>query len=834
MNISKLGASHSMFTRVRRNVAILLGGNGIASMLGFAALAFNTRALGPELLGILALLQAFVGVVSKLFSFDTWQPVLKFGAEAHAANDNARLRDVVVLGFLYDLAGAVAATVAGFSIVAFALPIFGIEPQYQVFAAVFAATLLFGTTSSVSGLLRLFGRFGLITGIQVGASAGGLVAAVALWLFNAPFTAYVIAYASLIAAQSCAVLVVGAILWRRHRLPTLFAPCFEDRKLRRAFLQFSWSASALSTINVLRQNADVFVIASLMGPAATGLYKVAAQLASLITRFGNPLQQALFPEIAGLIAKGDLGRLRRMLAVAFLAGMALLVVIVVGAATLGDMAVQLVGGAQFTGAAAPLFWLAVAYGLSVAGFYIRPIVVNLIGPVFHLFTYLIATVAFIPALYLGVTAFGVAGAGLSQVAFTVVWFMLNGAILARRLKITSCELTEGFRKILGVVLSPLKSPVTRVIGRRRLRSDVKVIAEVAQPDRHVWAGYYDLPIISPNGQQITYHAWEPGEDSVEFGIFDLRRGAFTTIGRTRAWSFQFGTRLQFISNDVVLHYEERDGTIATCFRSLFDGRVLRRLEGFAYYSVSASQSFMTALNYPHIKKHRSGYGFLCPSHDVDAALIIFDLRTPMATVLWRLDLNDCAKLARRATGDDSIQKEAVHLNCPAFSPDEQKVAFVVASFAGKRRQQLYVSQWNNGKQFLCPLRSASHFCWTSDDEISVFGQDERGISGYWYWELGADKLRPMGMAWPGFDGHQSRHPLRSDIWLTDSYPDRLGYQSLYVIAGNKRRRIADFYGPLGMAFDKCDLHPRWSPQGDMAVVDTAYSGFRRTLVLRMS
>jgi hypothetical protein len=110
----KLSASHNMFSRVRRNVVILLTGNGIASLLGFAALTFNARALGPEQLGILGLLQAFV-VVTSVFSFDTWQPVIKFGAEAQAAEDGERLRDIVMFGFVYDLAGALAATLRAFN-----------------------------------------------------------------------------------------------------------------------------------------------------------------------------------------------------------------------------------------------------------------------------------------------------------------------------------------------------------------------------------------------------------------------------------------------------------------------------------------------------------------------------------------------------------------------------------------------------------------------------------------------------------------------------------------------------------------------------------------------
>jgi len=444
---TKQGATHNMFSRVRRNVAILLGGNGVASVLGFVSLAFNARALGPEQLGVLALLQAFVVVVTSVFYFDTWQPVIKFGAEAQAAKDGERLRDIVMLGFVYDLAGALAATVIGFAIVIFSLPLIGIEPQYQTFAKIYCVTILFSSYSSAKGVLRLFGRFELLTAVQVGTSATSLAAAASLWFFQAPFTAYVVTYAGLTAAQSCAIILVAIALWRSHQLPTLIAPRFNDLLLRKAFMRFSWSTSGLSTLNVVRQSADAFVLAALLGPAATGIYKVATQIASLVSRFGDPLQQVMFPEIASLIAQSEYLRLRRMLVSAFLAGMALLIVVVTGMAVIGGMAVQVVGGAAYTAAAVPLLWLTFSHGLLASGFYLRPTVVILISPATYLVYYIAATVVFIPALYFGITLFGIAGAGLSQAAFTVIWFALNANVLANRLKITPSDLKDAFRHL---------------------------------------------------------------------------------------------------------------------------------------------------------------------------------------------------------------------------------------------------------------------------------------------------------------------------------------------------------------------------------------------------
>ena len=422
-----------MSVHLRRNFVVLLSGNGLSSIFGFFTLAFNARALGPELLGVLALLQSFVVVVSSIFSFDTWQPVIKFGAEAQASKDDEKLRDIVVLGFLYDLVGAFAATAVGVAIVLFGLPFLGITSEYQYFAAIFSASIIFVSYSTAKGVLRLFGRFDLLTAIQTGISAAGLAVAVLLWHFQATFIAYVISYASLIVVQSFLIFTVVIVLWYSGDLPSLAAPRFDDQALSKAFMWFSWSTSGLSTLNVLRQHADSFVLATMLGPAATGIYKVASQIASLVSRIGDPLQQVVFPEIATLVAKSEHARLRKILVSAIILGIVSLSFVVSGAAVFGEIAIQIVGGTGYAAATIPLLWLVLSNGLAVTGFYLRPTVVTLISPEAYLYYSFIASLIFVAALYLSIDGFGIAGAGLAQVVFTIVWYFLNFSAISRRL-----------------------------------------------------------------------------------------------------------------------------------------------------------------------------------------------------------------------------------------------------------------------------------------------------------------------------------------------------------------------------------------------------------------
>ena len=83
------------------------------------------------------------------------------------------------------------------------------------------------------------------------------------------------------------------------------------------------------------------------------------------------------------------------------------------------------------------------------------------------------------------------------------------------------------------------------------------------------------------------------------------------------------------------------------------------------------------------------------------------------------------------------------------------------------------------------------------------------------------------------DGHPSFSPDRK--WLiTDSYPDttRKRHLLLYNIEDKKLIEIGAFYDPFHFRNEKrCDLHPRWSPDGNLISIDSAYTGKRNTYII---
>ncbi|MCG5484571.1 MAG: oligosaccharide flippase family protein, partial [Sinorhizobium meliloti] len=106
--LKKIGSLRQILSREKtmlerlQSIAHLLTGNILSSVIGLIGFALTARALGPAGYGILALCFSYTRAVERIVSFQSWQPLIKYGAHSLAENadDATELRALLKFGLL--------------------------------------------------------------------------------------------------------------------------------------------------------------------------------------------------------------------------------------------------------------------------------------------------------------------------------------------------------------------------------------------------------------------------------------------------------------------------------------------------------------------------------------------------------------------------------------------------------------------------------------------------------------------------------------------------------------------------------------------------------------
>ena len=412
------GYRSSIVRRILGNFAIVLGGNGLTAVLGLIALGLNARALGTEGIGALALITTTAALVTRVFAFQSWVPLIKLGAEALETGDRSRVANLARVGLVLDFGAGLIGTIFGIAFVLLAGPEIGIPAYLIAPAAMYMLSIATGATDTASGLLRLLNRFAVVTTIQIVGAAVGCLYAALLYVLRVDLTAYVIGYAAIAATTNCALQIAGLTIARRTRIPIgLSGMGHAWRQTGREMLSQSLTTSLSGTIYVVRDNAPHLVIGAVLGPAAVGLYHVAARVAGILSMVMWAINQSVYPETAKLAASRFYAELHSFVlwTSAWCGGIGSVAVITV--ILVGQLALTVIGGPIYSDAYWPLVLLTSANALSLTGVTLRAALLATVGPITLLHITAYSFVAFVAVMLSLLHAHGLSGAALAQVAF---------------------------------------------------------------------------------------------------------------------------------------------------------------------------------------------------------------------------------------------------------------------------------------------------------------------------------------------------------------------------------------------------------------------------------
>lgn len=352
-------------------------------------------------------------------------------------------------------------------------------------------------------------------------------------------------------------------------------------------------------------------------------------------------------------------------------------------------------------------------------------------------------------------------------------------------------------------------------------------------------GYYDKTPWFADMQQLVMHRLTGGE--VDILVCDRRRKIVRVVGKTKVWNYQQGSMAQWLPcrREPTVIYNDLCGRDLVARIVELDGEA--RTVPFPIQVVHPRRPEALSLNYKRLMWLRPDYGYTPPVAN-------FDVRQDVTRDgIWWMDLQTGAvrliiSLARLMETEPRVEMVGSDhkVNHALYSPEGTRFVFLHRWFGPKGKfSRLYVADPNGENlRILLDHRMVSHYNWLDEDHLLVWGRTVEQGDRYYLIDVrtGERSIVGDGVLNSYGDGHPSYSPDRRWI-VTDTYPDKARQRTLLLFEVETGRciEIGRFFAPW--TFDgtrRCDLHPRWSPDGRLISIDSAHDGRRRSYLLDVS
>jgi O-antigen/teichoic acid export membrane protein len=350
------------------NIGHLMAGNFGAGVVSFFAVALAARGLGVEQFGVLALISTFIQAIERFVSFQSWQPIIRYGAPLDDQGRRDDLKSVIKFGVFLDLGTALLGFAVAITLALVGAQRFGWSLEIIKSLFLYASALLFLITGSPTGVMRLAGRFREIAYFQVVsmtvrcalcgvalALGAGLFTFVAIWAFTHVLSAQLLVFTSLreLRRLECGDFLNASLKDLSARFPNIW--------------RFSILSNFSLTIRSSAEQLDTLIVGALAGASGAGLYHIAKRIAKFAQQAGQQVQAVVFPDIARLWGAGEVDRFRKDVFRTEAIIVALCVLGVIATFLLADLVITLLAGDRYSGAGAMLKVQIVAVAAMLAG-----------------------------------------------------------------------------------------------------------------------------------------------------------------------------------------------------------------------------------------------------------------------------------------------------------------------------------------------------------------------------------------------------------------------------------------------------------------------------------
>lgn len=412
----------ALLQKLLKDSSQLLAGNVVEGVLSFLAVVLAARGLGPERYGILVLVQTYIIIVDNFVNFQSWQALIKYGADAIEGGDSSTFKRLIKFGTCLDVGTALLGTAMAIA------GIYAVESwmqwshEFTTMLVVYCAFILSNLTGTPLAILRLFDRFDVLAIQKIAVGVVKLGAVGVAFFVHASVWGYLTAW--LTTEVLGHLLLLGLGWWELHEQKyseVLGTKLVGLTKPFPGLWRYVWSTNLNGTVKMASRRFDTVIVAGLLGPAAVGLYEVVKKFSKGLRQLESPLYQAIYPELAKLWTRDNRGGfVRLMVRSAGLAGGAAVLCWTV-TALFGTQILEVIFGPDYLNAYAVLVWYILGAVVAIAAFPLTPGLLTMGYPQKGFVIRTGATVVYFITLVWLLSTLGLVGAGIAYLVFHLVW-----------------------------------------------------------------------------------------------------------------------------------------------------------------------------------------------------------------------------------------------------------------------------------------------------------------------------------------------------------------------------------------------------------------------------
>jgi len=415
-----------LLRKLFKNGRILFSGSVASSIIGLVSLAITARALGVEQFGYLVLITTYVLIVDKLVNFQSWQAIIKYGANALEQNKKNDFKSLLKFGFILDIGTAVLGTLLAASAVWFIGSWIGWKDEHKLMAATYSVTILFHISGTPIAILRLCDQFKKTAIQQVYASAFKIIGVSVAFIFDAGLWGFLIVWALIDILGKVLLIYYAHKELIARKIFHIFSSSIANLSERfNSVWGFIWTTNLHASVKIGLREFDILIVGVLLGPSASGTYKIVKSIGTTVGQISDPFYQAIYPDLIRSFLLKNFTTFRRLIIMPATVLAAISFFSILAFYFFGEQVVNVLLGRGYEGVFSPAMIYLLRVFLSIITFGFHPALLAMGKAKSSFYILVISMALYILVLYNLTIIFGLIGAALSYVFFYVAWSTLQ-------------------------------------------------------------------------------------------------------------------------------------------------------------------------------------------------------------------------------------------------------------------------------------------------------------------------------------------------------------------------------------------------------------------------